>query len=364
MAVSGALFVKRRPVQTVLEDTIREQVTQIDALRREVARLTREAVNGRVLRDEIRAVRGQLSTTERELEIALGLPRHVDTAPIRPSASTKTGEACAVLVASDWHIEEPVDSVTVNRQNFYNLAESKRRAEIFFANGLKLVRVHQAAIAIPRMIVPILGDMITGSIHPDTAESNLLPPAAAIERCAEYLCSGFEFLLRETKAEGMQFTVPMHTGNHGRMTRELRVHTEHGNSLERLMYALVIKHFRAEPRILFHLAPGNVSYLNVYDYTLRFHHGHGIRYAGGVGGLAVPAYKWIARQQRGRSAHWDVFGHHHTCLDGGTFLSNGSMIGWNLWAQHNGYAFEKPQQQWFLIDKRRGKRAVDPIMFN
>lgn len=354
----------RRPTASVLEETLRQQAQELDTLRREVQRLTRKHAESGFLRDEVKRLRKQVAEAESHLELALGLPERVDTYKIKPTVSARVGEASAVMVASDWHIEERVDPASVNRLNSYNLEESQRRANLFFVNGLKLVRVHQQAIAIPSMVVPIIGDMITGAIHPDAAVSNLLPPVLAIERCADYLCSGLEYLLVETKQEGMTFTIPLHSGNHGRITPKQYIQSEYGYSLETLLHAIVVRNFRGEERIKFVRPTGSVSYLDIYDYTFRLSHGHGIRYQGGIGGLLIPAYKWIARENRARQAYCDIFGHHHTCLDGGHALSNGSLIGWNLWAQHNGYAFEKPQQLWLLVDRKRGKRAVDPIMFD
>jgi hypothetical protein len=69
--------------------------------------------------------------------------------------------------------------------------------------------------------------------------------------------------------------------------------------------------------------------LQIYDVTVRFHHGHSIRYAGGVGGIYIPTNKAIAQWNKGRHADLDVFGHFHQLRDGGNFICNGSLIGYN-----------------------------------
>lgn len=340
-----------------------QRFVEEEADRQEAARQARRLLGADALRRENTRLRDQLLLTQRELEVALALPKSLETYELKATASSRTGEAVACLVGSDWHIEELVKPEMVSGLNRYNLEESKRRAALFFQNGLRLVRVHQTAIAINQMVVAFLGDMISGSIHEDLAESNLLGPTDAILRCAEYITSGLDFLLSETKNEGMTFLVVCKSGNHGRMTQKMRVQTADENSLERILYALVAGRYRNETRISFDISPGYHTYTKILGKMVRWHHGHRIKYGGGVGGIMVPAYRIIARWERGKHADLDIFGHHHTHLDGGIFLSNGSMIGYNPFAQEMGYAHEPPSQLWFLIDKKRGRRALDPIFF-
>jgi len=50
--------------------------------------------------------------------------------------------------------------------------------------------------------------------------------------------------------------------------------------------------------------------------------------------------------------------------DGGTFISNGSLIGWNAYAIKIKADFEKPKQAFFLVDKKRFVICVRPIILN
>lgn len=74
--------------------------------------------------------------------------------------------------------------------------------------------------------------------------------------------------------------------------------------------------------------------------------------------------KAIAAWDRSIRADLDVFGHYHTAMDGGKFVSNGSLIGYNAFAVAIKAPFEKPKQMTFLIDKKRGKTIVAPIVLD
>lgn len=335
-----------------------------DFLRAQVARLTAQLFRAQAAQAENRLLRAQLASKDREMEATLGLKHSIDTFTIKPSASKRTNEATLWMVASDWHIEEHVSPDMVNDLNSYDLNESKRRATLFFQRGLRLMRMFAQDIAIPQVVMPLIGDMISGSIHEDLAESNLLPPTDAAMRWVEYVASGLEFLLAETKQAGTTFYLPCHTGNHGRMTKEQRIQTEAGNSLERIMYAQLAAHFRHESRVTFNIASSYHSFVKCYDMNVRVHHGHAIKYHGGVGGPTIAINKAINEWNTARRADLDVFGHLHWYNDADNFVSNGSLIGHAPYTVRIKGKYQKPKQALFLIDKKRGKSISAPIMFD
>ena len=85
-------------------------------------------------------------------------------------------------------------------------------------------------------------------------------------------------------------------------------------------------------------------------------------YQGGVGGIYIPVNKSIAQWSKAKHADLDIFGHFHQLRDGGNFLCNGSMIGYNAFALSIKADFEEPKQILTLIDKRRGRTCTWPIL--
>lgn len=279
---------------------------------------------------------------------------------IKKSTRKGTSEATLIALFSDWHIEEQVTKEATSGLGFYNLEVSADRAKQCFSRLLRLVEIEQQNVAINTLVIGLLGDFISGDIHEDTSKSALLEPAHAIVRARNYINSGIRFLLENSD---LNIKVVCHTGNHGRKDKNQLIANEAGNSLEYLMYHFLSADFANEKRVEFNIPEGYHSYLDVYGYTVRFHHGHAIRYGGGVGGITIPVNKAIAGWNEGRKADIDCFGHFHQALDGEVFICNGSMIGYNAYALFIKARFQEPKQMVFGIHSRVGKFVTRPILF-
>ena len=71
-----------------------------------------------------------------------------------------------------------------------------------------------------------------------------------------------------------------------------------------------------------------------------------------------------ANWDRAKRADLNVFGHFHQLVDGGNFVCNGSLIGYNSFALSIKAPFQKPRQAMFLLDKKRGRTFNCPILFD
>ena len=128
------------------------------------------------------------------------------------------------------------------------------------------------------------------------------------------------------------------------------------------MYKNLEWFFKDEPRVEFMVALGYHSYVDVYDKVLRFHHGHQIRYGGGVGGLYIPVGKSISQWNKAKRADMDYFGHFHQLRDGGNFICNGSLIGYSAFGISIKADFERPQQAFSVFDNKHGRTFTCPIL--
>lgn len=303
----------------------------------------------------------QIEQKDAALEALAVLKGNVDPVTIiEPKHGDGTSEGTVVCVASDWHLEERVGA-EVGGLNRYSLDIAQASAQVFFQAALRLTRLLQQDLKIEQMVLPLLGDFITGAIHgEENAEMNELQPVHATVQAQNLIISGIEFLLNHSK---LTLTLPCHSGNHARTTKTTRFGAENGHSLEYLMYRHLAAYFRDEPRVRFIIPEGMHSYLDVYDTKIRFQHGHAIKYQGGVGGIYIPVNKAIGQWNKARHADLDVFGHFHQYRDGGNFICNGSMIGYNSFALSIKADFEPPKQALFLLDKKRGRTANWPILF-
>lgn len=297
---------------------------------------------------------------ERELGVTRGLKSGLDIYEITAKQGSRTSEGTVVAVASDWHSEEIVTPGAVSGLNEFNPEIFRTRSTKFFQSVIRLTRLLQQDITIDTLILPLLGDFITNDIHgAENAELNAMQPTLALVNAQNTIISGIAFILKETS---LRIILPCHSGNHARTTQTTRFGAENGHSLEYLLYCHLAAYFRAESRVEFIIPEGMHSYLRVYDQTIRFQHGHAVKYNGGVGGLYIPVNKAISQWNKAIHADLDVFGHFHQLRDGGNFICNGSLIGYNTFALSIKADYEKPKQALFLIDKKRGRTCTWPVL--
>lgn len=308
-----------------------------------------------------RAIHRALQARYEDLEEKLGIVNQIDSPnifPIKKSLGTGQTEAAIVAVASDWHIEEEVRPEAVNGLNEYNLDISKARAKKFFSKTIRLKEIVAKDVKVTQLVMPLLGDFITNQLHDENAENNLLLPFEAIMRCQDYLCSGIKFILENSD---LSITLPCHSGNHGRTTKTSYHQSEHGHSLEWLMYNFLAKYFESEDRVQFNIPKSYHSYQTIHGVDIRYHHGHQIKYNGGVGGITIPVNKAIAQWNKAKAVDLDFFGHFHTFMDGGNFICNGSLIGHSPYGISIKASYERPQQVFTVIDSSHGKTCTWPI---
>ena len=303
----------------------------------------------------------QIDSLEERLSQVLDIGEPGEPLVIETKERNGTTEATVFMVASDWHIEERVKPETVSHLNRYDLEIAEKRVKNFFSSGLRLIELLKQDVRIPTIVLPLLGDFISNADlhHGEHAENMQLGPTAAIRLAQEWIIGGIEFLLNHTDCH---ILVPCHSGNHGRTTVKTREGNENDHSLEYLLYLMLAAHFRNEERVEFRIAEGYHSYVNVYGNDVRLHHGHQIRYQGGVGGIYIPVNKAIGQWNKGLNVGLDVFGHFHQARDGGNFICNGSLIGYNAFAVSIKADFEVPKQQLFMIDNKRGRTCTWPIL--
>ena len=334
------------PVVEVADHVAAADRLAIDA---EMARLRAEVASHR---KRYAAALEQLARERQRADAAVSLQN------IRPVRAKRAGKAKAkrhaasmIFMLSDVHAEERVDPATVNGENDYSLDVCHRRlAEL--ERRLFAMLDHERGLAdIRRMVVWLGGDFITGHIHPDCVEVAQLTPPNATRWIGERLRGLIDAIAERVDS----VIVCTNAGNHGRSTEKLRIATELDHSWEQLMYHTLARE-EQNANVEWQIATGHLGYVDLDGFTLRTTHGHSIRYAGGVYGLALPASKAIAAWDVSRRADLTIFGHYHTWgwLRGGRYVSNGSVIGYSPYAVFiKANSNERPCQGLVVVDHGR-----------
>jgi hypothetical protein len=327
----------------------------------QIARTAAEHAHKSVIED-YKAQVARYEERLREVEDQLGVTqalRGAEPSRVLEVKKTSKSEAVAVAVASDWHVEETVDAITVNGLNSYNLAVAERRIEQFFSSVVRLTEIQRAGADINTCVLFLGGDLMSGYIHEELQETNSLSPTETILWLQERVTGGIGLLQKHFK----RILVPCCYGNHGRTTKKPRHATGYRNSYEWLLYkTMAQRSYGSACPVEFQVADSYFNFVKIYGKTLRFHHGDNIRYQGGVGGLTIPVEKAIAQWNRAQAADLDIFGHWHTQQQNPKWVSNGSLIGYNAYAISIKASYEPPQQTYFLFDGKRGRTITAPII--
>ena len=129
-----------------------------------------------------------------------------------------TGKHPQTVVAplTDTHIGESVNAEQMIGLNTYDFSVFNQRLYGWAYQLLNLVNYRRNIAKIDDLIVPMLGDMISGDIHEELARSNIANCMEQMIRGANLLAQALMFLAPHFK----KIHVPCVVGNHGRMTRK------------------------------------------------------------------------------------------------------------------------------------------------
>jgi len=272
--------------------------------------------------------------------------------PLTKVVKGKRHAATMVVLLSDVHCEERVDPRTVNGLNDYSLDVCQARLDELQERFFRLLEHERQLADIDRVVIWLGGDFISGHIHDDTAELAQLAPLAAKRWIGERL-RGF---IDTVSDNAQSVIVATNSGNHGRSTDKLRIGTEMEHSFEQDLY-LVMQAEERRDNVQWQVGTGYLNYVNVDGFRIRFHHGHAVRYQGGIGGIHVPLNKSIAAWDATERADLTCLGHWHQFSWGraGRYVSNGSVIGHSAYAVRIKASFEPPCQAAIVIDHGRNE---------
>lgn len=276
---------------------------------------------------------------------------------------SSTGQSTAVILASDWHIDEIVAGEEINYLNEFNLEIAEKRAETFFSHTIKLLDLYRNGSKIETVVFAALGDFISGWIHPELIESSLLTPPEALMKAYELLLGGLKFLVDEGGMKELIFIGCC--GNHSRITTKPRHKKMVKKTYEWMMYEFLARSLantKYAKVIKFKLPTGYFNYLDIYNTKVRFHHGDNIRYQGGIGGIFIPLRKALAQWNKAYPVDLDAMAHWHTRETSEGYTLNGSLIGYGTFAESIKADFRKPEQSFFLIHPKYGKTSECKIV--
>lgn len=327
----------------------------------------RVAVDREVLRlkERLGIAESKLKATYREDEVEDRIVAHLDrlvpslppvTAPTFRSRNKGRPESVVMLV-SDYHAGEVVSSEELGGLSVYDWETFRRRWQYHVDTVGGICFGKLTGYDLPRLYVPMLGDMVTGIIHDElreTAEGTVM----------EWVCDGAHLIaqgIRQLAAEFPEVVVDCVIGNHGRLDKRVRFKKRYVN-YDYLLYRFIALELRDLPHVTVRCNKSFYSLLEVPGATLLNLHGDNIKSWSGIPwyGItrAVTNLSLLLHAQR-RSFDVVNLGHFHNAgtLDriDSELVINGSAVGGNEFSIGALFTSTRPAQILYGVHPERGK---------
>lgn len=320
------------------------------------------------LRDEISRLKSEIKAAYRaglEEDAILNIIGTMAAAPanpprwLEPTKVKKRGPTPEVPVAtwSDWHFGEVIQPGAVNGFNAFNSQIAEERVKRLVEHTIDLCRNHGPG-TYPGIVVNLLGDFISGGLHPELAKTDEHARIPAALRVRDLLVAA---LTRIADEFGSVF-VPCTSGNHGRDTHKPEYKGYLHHNFDWLIYQLLKRHFETDRRITFLIEPSNEAYYSVYGIRILAMHGDMLGVKGGDGliGAIGPIMRGEIKTRGqstslGRPFDMLIIGHWHQELWLPRALVNNSLKGFDEYAKDSLRAVPSvPSQSLFFVHPKRG----------
>lgn len=329
-----------------------ELLTRNRVLERLVATYRNQAIDSKRVREEI-------------FKLAESPLPEVEWLTEAPEGNREAFPGVPILFCSDWHWGEVVQPTEIGGVNSYNLDIARYRAHRLIETTITLLTKHMVNPEYPGIIFALGGDMVSGNIHDELAETNDMPIMPVLLDIAAHL----EMAIRRLKSVFKRVFVPCTWGNHGRMHQKVRAKEHAYSSFDWLISMMVADKFKDDPDVVFHIPDGSDTLFSVYGHRYLLTHGNQFRGGDGMIGHLGPVIRGD-HKKRSRNAQIEqeydtlMIGHFHQLLQMRRVITNGSLIGYNEYAHANNFGFEPPQQALWLTHPDHGITISMPVLLD
>lgn len=250
--------------------------------------------------------------------------------------STKgTTEEVPVTIWSDWHCGENVNLSETNNVNEYSKEIFLQRTKRLCERTIDLCLNHGPG-KYPGIVVNILGDMVSGGLHPELQKTDDEEVIPAVLTCKDTLITCLESMI---SAFGRVY-VPCTAGNHGRATHKPEFKRYVFKNFDWLIYQLLARYFRGRKEIIFDIPSSNEVYYRIFSTRYLAMHGDMMGTKGGDGiigsiGPITRGEMKVGRQQSVIGRDYDILlcGHWHQTLWLPRVIVNNTIKGFDEYAQ-------------------------------
>lgn len=320
-----------------------------------ISTLRAELEEARSVKDTAETIRELVGSAKMEVN-KLQLPSWV----VEPKKSKTPG--VPTLMLSDLHWGEQVRPEQVGGVNEFNLAIARRRLQAVIHTTIGLSRILDPEMRYPGIVIPLGGDMVSGSIHDELAATNELNTMPTLIDLYRNLVPAIKLA---ADVFGNVF-LPCVSGNHDRDTKKTWNKDRNHTSFGWLLYQFLAVAFADDPRVTFYIPDNADALYRVFHLRYLLTHGDqfkaGDSIIGPIGPISRGEQKKLARYSAvGNEYDVMIFGHWHTRMISARLRGNSSLKGFDEYAAQNNFKFEPPSQNFFMTHPDYGITFDAPV---
>jgi predicted phosphodiesterase len=319
----------------------------------------------RVLRSQLRERDDDLADVRRRLGVYEALDSATIAPPkwlVPPARKKTTHKAIPSMMLTDIHYGEKVEPAEIGGVNCYGTMIAEQRIHRACEGAVTYCRDYYSGLEYEGFHLMLGGDMVSGDIHDELRETNDEATTESVVGVLECLVAGARVIADHFG----QVHIGAVVGNHGRTTRKPHAKHRAQDSYDGLVYQLLARELRPDPRFTIQIATGPDLHLQVYGTRYCLTHGDQFHGGSGISGVMAPLMLGVHRKRRRDAAtgqSWDVMvmGHFHQSLPLRDLIVGGAIIGYNEYAHGLNLPFEEPSAALWLNTPERGITTHSPI---
>ena len=300
----------------------------------------------------------------------------------KPKGKVRAASAQSMIAPlSDTHIGDNVEADEMVGLNSYNIDIFNKRLYGWATQVLTLAELRRNSVEIDELVIPMLGDMISGDIHMELALTNNDHNMGQMIRGANLIAQALMFLAPHFD----KVRVPCVVGNHGRMTRKPPMKNKYMD-WDYMLYQWVSVFCRNQKNIEFHIPKSFMTSVEVKNRNILVSHGDFVNGAGSGTAISKGILNMrnilqfrkglqdeigkLRNEEIGLPEYFDsvLIGHFHRIdeIDIGTGAIHicGCMKGGDEFAMQRVQAINKPRQLALYYHPKYGEIGKDIIYLN
>lgn len=367
------LHTKIQEIKLDHEKQLQEQRNEILSLKQAPPLTLEERIEVKKFKEELGRLQKDLREAERQALTSENLKRYIfgggnhdfGKVPewLETKKSTNITHGIPTLFLSDIHFDEYVDPSQINFVNEYDREIATKRIQHTFNTSIDILFNRTKNPKYDGMVIALGGDLLSGNIHEELAETNEDSIMRSLLFLTDLLIDGIDLHLKHFD----KIFVPCVVGNHGRLHKKPRAKNKIFDNFEWLVYQFLARHFKDDKRVTFLIPDGPDAIFKIYGKGFLLTHGDQFRGGNAIAGIFSPLMLGFHRKQKKQSSinrSFDVMmvAHFHQYIHTNQLVINGSIKGYDEYANLCNFAFERPQQSLFINHPENGMVFRTPIL--